>query len=201
MNKEKVYFKIDGEWITNFIRTLYFRENKPYEECSRNLAKILGIQNSSKDEIESVVQPIIFGDKKLVGINTVEIEDDNDFNVYDYAKFKEPKYSNEDIGKGLRGILTREGLFISCGYMEHNYTIRKIGEERAKGSIAIWKSSSSNGVSLDKLNDRITPYQEKWYKKNSIYLNDKQRKNWEAIKERELISLKYEKSRKERGLI
>lgn len=37
----QIGFKIDGEWLTNFVRTWFWVENKSYETCEKLLLQSL----------------------------------------------------------------------------------------------------------------------------------------------------------------
>ena len=63
---EKLNFKIDGQWFTDFIRRLYYSENNSYKECKEKLLKSLCLDYISEDDKEKLAQSIIFGDKKFI---------------------------------------------------------------------------------------------------------------------------------------
>lgn len=76
--KEIVGFKIDGEWLTNFVRTLFWDEDKPYDVCENLLLQSLINPDISIDQTKDIIREIIEGRKKLVGINNFELVDDNE---------------------------------------------------------------------------------------------------------------------------
>ena len=75
---ETLCFKIDGEWITEFVRNLFWIEDKPYPECEEILIECLGTDQITLTEKKVIAQEIIEGRKKLVGVNEFTLEDDNE---------------------------------------------------------------------------------------------------------------------------
>lgn len=75
---ERIAFKVDGGFITTIARTWFWDENKPYEICEELLFNCLGGTESTRDELKWIVQQILEGRKKLVGINEFELIDDNE---------------------------------------------------------------------------------------------------------------------------
>lgn len=74
---EQLYFRVDGEWITEFARDWFWKEDRPYPQCEELLLSCLGTDQISLDEKKKIVQDILEGRKKLVGENTFTLEDDN----------------------------------------------------------------------------------------------------------------------------
>ena len=73
-----VHFSFDGGWITDLARTWFWDENKPYETCEELLLNSLCTDAISLDERKAIACEIIEGRKKLVGVNTFSLEDDNE---------------------------------------------------------------------------------------------------------------------------
>lgn len=74
----QVGFKVDGEWLTDFVRTWFWNENKPYETCENLLLQSLMCPDVPIEEIKTVIQEIIEGRKKLIGINEFTLVEDNE---------------------------------------------------------------------------------------------------------------------------
>ena len=179
---EKVAFKIKGEWLTNFIRSLYYSEDKCYDECKEKLLKSLCVQELGEDEREELSQGIIFGDKKLVGTNSLELIDDLDFDAYDYSRISRPK--KFAVNRGITGILMRDGIFAECNYGQHDKTIDFLNSKYNKCSGAVIFSTigetgiGENGSSyayMDTEDTILSKQQVKWFMKNEVYLTRKQR--------------------------
>ena len=66
---ETIAFKVDGSFITDIARTWFWDENKPYEKCEELLLSCLGGTKSTLDNLKWIVQQILEGRKKLVGVN------------------------------------------------------------------------------------------------------------------------------------
>ncbi|SHI90868.1 hypothetical protein SAMN05444401_1752 [Clostridium amylolyticum] len=179
---ESVYFKVDGQWFTDFIRNLYYAENKTYEECKQKLCKSLCLADLSEEEKEELSETIIFGEKKLVGINDFYLVDDVDFDVYNYSRFSRPKNFIE--GEGIIGILTKDGIFVECQYGGHFSTINWIdnGNQECAGAFVFSRGNENSNESSYVESDNIFPpnkHQIKWYLNNKKYLNDRQRHHFE----------------------
>lgn len=166
---ELVNFKITGEYITKWIRTLYFVENTKLDYCKNKLIKLLMMDNSL--DKEKVAEDIILGEKKLVGENELYLERDNEFDVYNYCYISRPILKS---GEGITGILTRDGLFAQCNYGEHNETIKMLGN-KSSGALIFSSSDKGSYVIKDKQNDSLSSNQIKWLEKNYEYLDNVQR--------------------------
>lgn len=184
--KENVYFKIDGEWFTDFIRTLYYAEDKSYEECKEKLLNSLCLQELNEEEKNNLVDQVLFGEKKLVGINELDLVDDEEFDVYNYSRIPRPK--NFTKNRGVTGILSKDGIFAECEYGSHNSTINFIdnGNQNCSGAVVFSTGSSSDvGINcdsyvyMDTTWSKLSKYQIRWYLKNNAYLNERQRNLFE----------------------
>lgn len=71
-------FQINGEYITEQARSMYFDDKCQYKEVQEFLSNYLYNDEISKEEINSIIHEIIEGRKKLVGINEFDIVDDNE---------------------------------------------------------------------------------------------------------------------------
>lgn len=78
MSKETLSWSIDGEFICEIARTWFWDENRPYEKSEELLLSALGTDEITLEEKKRIAQDIIEGRKKLVGINTCTLEDDNE---------------------------------------------------------------------------------------------------------------------------
>jgi hypothetical protein len=186
---ENVFFKIDGEWFTDFIRTLYYADDKSYEDCKEKLLLSLCLEDISNDDKEELAQAIIFGDKKFVGVNSLDLVDDNDFDVYNYSRFSRPKFNVN--GRGIRGILTKEGIFVPCEFQGHASTIEEIGIAKCKGALQFWNGLMSSGVAKDEQRTEVTKYQKKFFEENKQYMNEEQLKSWKLLIENETLRKEY----------
>ena len=74
---ECVSFKIDGEWLTDLVRSWFWDENKEYSVCEELLLNSLVNPDISIEERKDTARQIIEGRKKLVGVNSFELVDDN----------------------------------------------------------------------------------------------------------------------------
>ncbi|MBB6716247.1 hypothetical protein [Clostridium gasigenes] len=183
---KNVCFKIDGEWFTDFIRNLYYAEDKSYEKCKEKLLKSLCLQDIDEDEKEELAQEIIFGEKKLIGVNELDLVEDIDFDVYKYSRITRPMHFIE--GKGITGILTKDGIFAECEYGEHNNTVNFIdnGHQNLSGAV-VFSIGSKTGVGancdsyvhIDTTWSKLSKYQIRWYKENKKYLTERQIRQFE----------------------
>ncbi len=179
---EKIHFKVDGEWLTSFIRKLYYAEDMGYKDCKERLINSLCLQEVSEEEKEELVQAIIFGDKKLVGVNSFELVEDIDFDVYDYSRVSRP--TNFIENKGVTGILTSAGVFAECRYGGHNDILNFVddGHQNISGAITFSTGrptgigiNDNSYVYMDTTCYNPTKYQIRWYENNKVYLNETQR--------------------------
>ena len=74
----QIGFKVDGEWLTDFVRTWFWDENKPYETCENLLLQSLINPEIPIQQTKQIIQEIIEGRKKLVGINEFTLVEDNE---------------------------------------------------------------------------------------------------------------------------
>ncbi|WP_315069638.1 hypothetical protein [uncultured Clostridium sp.] len=186
---ENVYFKVDGKWLTNFIRTLYYSDDKSYEECKDKLILSLCLNELTESEKDELAEAIIFGDKKFIGVNSFDLVDDTDFDVYNYSRFSRPEF--HENCRGIRGILTREGIFVQCPYEGHASTIKKIGIDKCKGALQFWMGLMGAGVSKDEQRDNITKQQQKFFYENIHYMHPEQTRDWRNLVKHERIREKY----------
>lgn len=71
-----LHFQIDGEYVCDLARTMFWDEDRPYEACEEILVGCLGTDQISLDEKKKIAQEILEGKKLLVGINEFELIDD-----------------------------------------------------------------------------------------------------------------------------
>lgn len=176
--EEKLRFEVDGEWFTDFIRDLYYQRDESYEVCKRKLLDSLHLISLTKDEEDNLAESILFGDKKLVGVNAFDLVDDIEFDVYKYSRFPRPIFK---FDCGIRGILTKEGIFVECAYMGHSALTKHIGVEKCNNSISFWTGLMGDGATIDNYKNEITKYQTKWYLEHKQYLNQEQIRDWELL--------------------
>jgi hypothetical protein len=75
---ETVHFSIDGEFITDLLRTWFWDEDKSYEKCENFIKTCFQGNGVSDDDLNVITQQILEGRKKLVGVNAVVLEDDGE---------------------------------------------------------------------------------------------------------------------------
>ena len=89
---KKLQWSIDGEWLTDFVRNMFWNEDKPYEDVAKILSEC--IQTDDTVVKDRIVQDIIEGRKKFVGVNEFELVDDNEFVRSLASKINELKKEN-----------------------------------------------------------------------------------------------------------
>lgn len=72
---QTLHFQIDASFVTNIARQWLWDENRPYEKCYELLHACLG--GMPEEQKPQTILAILEGRKKLVGINTCELVDDN----------------------------------------------------------------------------------------------------------------------------
>lgn len=75
---EKLYFKVEGEFVCELARTMFWDDNRPYEASEELLLSCLGTSEITMAEKKQIVQSIIEGRKKLVGVNCFDLIDDGE---------------------------------------------------------------------------------------------------------------------------
>lgn len=75
---QEVTFKIEGEFITELARTWFWEEDKPYSTCEELLLECMMTDQIDMDTKKRLIVEILEGRKKLVGVNTFYLEDDNE---------------------------------------------------------------------------------------------------------------------------
>ena len=81
--KEALTFKIDGEWLTNFVRTRYWYEGLSYQEAFDLCKSILVPYGTEPDEqFTNVINGILTGTMKLEGVNSFDVMEDNKFSEF-----------------------------------------------------------------------------------------------------------------------
>lgn len=68
--------QIDGEFVTNLARTLFWDDHRPIQNSIDIIASC--VQNATSDEIRTIVTDILEGRKKFVGVNEFQLVDDNE---------------------------------------------------------------------------------------------------------------------------
>lgn len=92
MASEQLQFKIDTEWLCNFVRQRVWYEGLSYTDGLKTLVECL---NGLSEEI---ADDILKGKKKLVGINEGELVDDNKFAEYKrYLERKEKSRAKKEL--------------------------------------------------------------------------------------------------------
>ena len=72
---ENLQFIIDGEWLTNILRTWFWDENRPYEKCLTLVQSCMG--EADINIVKHVTNDILEYRKKFIGANTFELVPDN----------------------------------------------------------------------------------------------------------------------------
>lgn len=81
--KETLTFKIDGEWLTDFVRRRYWYEGLSYQEAFDLCKSILVPYGTEPDEaFTNVINGILTGTMKLEGVNSFDVVEDNKFSEY-----------------------------------------------------------------------------------------------------------------------
>lgn len=96
---ENLHFKIDGEYVTDLVRDMFWNDDRSYEECEEFLFACLVNDDVTIEEKKQIIIDILEGRKKFVGINTFTLEDDNENIRPIYQKLEEvrKKYGMEKI--------------------------------------------------------------------------------------------------------
>lgn len=186
MNEVKeIKFQIEGEWLTDFIRNLYYADKHSYEDCKKRLINSLRLQDATETEKTELFDSILYGKKKFTGINELQLVDDIDFDVYSYSRFSRPSFKDNKV----MGFLLKDGVFVECTYKGHNSTLEWIGEENAEGAVIFGYSTleKSTYCYTDRESDILTKQQLKWIDKHANLFSELQSFNIEKIKKRENI--------------
>lgn len=100
---EQVCWKVDGAFICDLARTWFWDEDKPYEKCEELVLTCLAGNDLSEYELKLIAQEIIEGRKKLVGVNSFELVDDNE-NVRPISMKLEEVAKRQKIAE-IRGLM------------------------------------------------------------------------------------------------
>ena len=73
---ETLTFKLSGEWITDYVRELFWVCHRPYENAEEILLSCLVNDEVSIEERKDIAQDIIEGKSKLVGVNEFYVVED-----------------------------------------------------------------------------------------------------------------------------
>jgi hypothetical protein len=76
---QELSWKVEGEFITRISREMLWNDHKPYQDVEKFLSDILICDEISDTELKQVIKEILEGKKKLVGINTFSLEDDDSY--------------------------------------------------------------------------------------------------------------------------
>lgn len=60
---EELYFQVEGEFICDLARTMFWDDDRPYEACEELLLSCLGTDEISLDEKKIIAQDILEGKK------------------------------------------------------------------------------------------------------------------------------------------
>lgn len=95
--EKSITFKIDGEWLTDFVRKRYWYEGLSYEDSFKLLEACLVPPGSeASDFMYEAISGILTGKKKLVGINEVSVEDDDKSKEYFSFLRRKRKFELDD---------------------------------------------------------------------------------------------------------
>lgn len=94
--EKQISFRIDGGWLTDFVRRRYWYEGLSYEDSFKLLeACLVPPDLEVSDFIYEAISGVLTGKKKLVGINEVSVEDDN--KSKEYFSFLRRKRKSEQV--------------------------------------------------------------------------------------------------------
>lgn len=74
---ESLSFSIEGKFITDTARQWFYDEHKPYDTCVELVMSCLVAPEGVEVDIPSIARDVIIGRKKLVGVNSFLVEEDN----------------------------------------------------------------------------------------------------------------------------
>lgn len=74
---EYITWKVDGEFITNFVRDRLYKDRQPYSAVEQLLLSCLINDSISVEDTKTIICDILSCKKKLVGINSFTVEDDD----------------------------------------------------------------------------------------------------------------------------
>ena len=105
--KKTLHFSIEGEWLTEVARQKYWYEEEPYEKVFAWLKNCLCPCDGSESEafseqVDRIVDGILKGELKLVGVNQFDAKEDNAQEEYN-AKIRE--------GRNYQGVCYSRGRY------------------------------------------------------------------------------------------
>lgn len=122
-------FKVDCEWVCNFIRSRVYYENLPFDEGIKILMD--SFNALSEDDAHKILE----GEKKIVGTNTGTLVEDNKRELYEkylsrknqqiiiptLPEIEEVQNSKEKVGRFSEyGIISPDGEFYPCKFGGHS---------------------------------------------------------------------------------
>ena len=72
-----VNFQIEGEFVCDLARVWFWDEGREYSKCEELLLSCLVTDQITLEEKKKIVVEILEGRKKLVGVNSLSLVDDN----------------------------------------------------------------------------------------------------------------------------
>lgn len=78
---QELTWKVDGEFLTRLVREKLWIDKQPYCEVEELLLGCLMTDQLTLEERKEIARQILSGKKKLVGINSFTLEDDNDTSI------------------------------------------------------------------------------------------------------------------------
>lgn len=146
---ETIQFKIDGEWLTEFVRKRVYQEGLDFNEG-------IEIFRASFPALSyDIARELLVGTKKLTGVNEFYIESDD--RTADYLLYLKKKEAEEVFD--VYGIITPTGEFLSCEYGCHSETAYEYCMNEG------WLSEIETSESYEKAKDML-------YKKGFVFVNE-----------------------------
>jgi len=154
METEVLHFSVDGEWLTEFARSWFWDEDKPYPVVRELIGSCM--VGYSEDEITKTVNDILEGRKKFVGVNTFELVDDNARYRPITDKLQEVSKKHE-IAK-IQADIQRNGIY----YVDKWSTVKSYRKAREMNvhtaeECSIWFQYSDKDQDKVRLGEYIEP--------------------------------------------
>jgi len=73
-----LHFSVEGSFITDMARSMFWEENKTYKESETFIVDSLRCPQITEEQFKEIALDIIEGRKKLVGLNSFDLVDDNE---------------------------------------------------------------------------------------------------------------------------
>ncbi|MFW5962538.1 MAG: hypothetical protein ACOCQR_02880 [bacterium] len=125
-------FQIEGEYITKLARTWLWDEERELEVCMNLLRECLLSDAITDKERDSIATEILEGRKKLVGINTFELVEDNENirSLNELIKKKEQKIKKMQLEEDMQRYAKKYIDRYVGGFSVHKDCLRNIDNDR-----------------------------------------------------------------------